>query len=169
MKWQFCLEVSNVYWYWLSFLYIALFQPIAMGSREFEDVVKILHSSYLEPSSVANFNYKRASLIHSELLEKEVSTYRLSSMNMMQVKQFLKVLPSSCDVYTKPNTSNHTFQFLRCLCVRPCWSLKNHDFQICSGCVYKITVSLFKISLGNFWFLADITYMEQLMCWSCPT
>ncbi|XP_019392450.1 PREDICTED: protein TASOR isoform X3 [Crocodylus porosus] len=54
----------------------ALFQPIAMGSREFEDVVKILHSSYLEPSSVANFNYKRASLIHSELLEKEFTEKR---------------------------------------------------------------------------------------------
>uniref|UniRef100_A0A452HFE1 Uncharacterized protein n=1 Tax=Gopherus agassizii TaxID=38772 RepID=A0A452HFE1_9SAUR len=50
----------------------ALFQPVAMGSREFEDVVKILHSSYLESGSMANFNYKRASLIHSELLEKEV-------------------------------------------------------------------------------------------------
>jgi len=35
--------------------------------------VKILHSSYLEPSSESNFNYKRASLVHSELLEKEVS------------------------------------------------------------------------------------------------
>lgn len=53
----------------------ALFQPVAAGSREFEDVVKILHSSYLEPSSVSNFNYKRASLVHSELLEKEVSMF----------------------------------------------------------------------------------------------
>ncbi|NXD68257.1 TASOR protein, partial [Eolophus roseicapillus] len=49
----------------------ALFQPVAVGSREFEDVVKILHSSYLEPSSVSSFNYKKASLVHSELLEKE--------------------------------------------------------------------------------------------------
>ncbi|XP_075794998.1 protein TASOR isoform X2 [Pelodiscus sinensis] len=54
----------------------ALFQPIAMGSREFEDVVKILHSSYLESSSMANFNYKRASLIHNELLEKEFTEKR---------------------------------------------------------------------------------------------
>ncbi|XP_025934743.1 protein TASOR isoform X3 [Apteryx rowi] len=54
----------------------ALFQPVAMGSREFEDIVKILHSSYLEPSSVANFNYKRASLVHSELLEKEFTEKR---------------------------------------------------------------------------------------------
>ncbi|XP_025952083.2 protein TASOR isoform X2 [Dromaius novaehollandiae] len=54
----------------------ALFQPVAMGSREFEDIVKILHSSYLEPISVANFNYKRASLVHSELLEKEFTEKR---------------------------------------------------------------------------------------------
>ncbi|KAM6060942.1 protein TASOR isoform 3-T3 [Theristicus caerulescens] len=54
----------------------ALFQPVALGSREFEDVVKILHSSYLEPSSVSNFNYKRASLVHSELLEKEFTEKR---------------------------------------------------------------------------------------------
>ncbi|NXG73583.1 TASOR protein, partial [Baryphthengus martii] len=53
-----------------------LFQPVTVGSREFEDVVKILHSSYLEPSSVSNFNYKRASLVHSELLEKEFTEKR---------------------------------------------------------------------------------------------
>ncbi|NWW54214.1 TASOR protein, partial [Pedionomus torquatus] len=54
----------------------ALFQPVAVGSREFEDVVKILHSSYLEPSSVSSFHYKRASLVHSELLEKEFTEKR---------------------------------------------------------------------------------------------
>ncbi|NXX89399.1 TASOR protein, partial [Centropus bengalensis] len=54
----------------------ALFQPVAAGSREFEDIVKILHSSYLEPSSVANFSYKKASLVHSELLEKEFTEKR---------------------------------------------------------------------------------------------
>ncbi|KAM6062335.1 protein TASOR isoform 3-T4 [Chlamydotis macqueenii] len=54
----------------------ALFQPLAVGSREFEDVVKILHSSYLEPSSMSNFSYKRASLVHSELLEKEFTEKR---------------------------------------------------------------------------------------------
>ncbi|XP_015730504.1 protein TASOR isoform X6 [Coturnix japonica] len=54
----------------------ALFQPVAVGSREFDDVVKILHSSYLEPSSVSNFNYRRASLVHSELLEKEFTEKR---------------------------------------------------------------------------------------------
>ncbi|NXA06476.1 TASOR protein, partial [Sapayoa aenigma] len=54
----------------------ALFQPVAPGSREFEDIVKILHSSYLDPSSVSSFNYKRASLVHSELLEKEFTEKR---------------------------------------------------------------------------------------------
>lgn len=54
----------------------ALFQPIISGSREFEDVLKILHSSYLEPNSVANFTYKKASLIHSEFLEKEFTEKR---------------------------------------------------------------------------------------------
>ncbi|XP_027740571.1 protein TASOR isoform X3 [Empidonax traillii] len=54
----------------------ALFQPVAPGSREFEDIVRILHSSYLDPSSVSNFRYKRASLVHSELLEKEFTEKR---------------------------------------------------------------------------------------------
>ncbi|NWQ62905.1 TASOR protein, partial [Neopipo cinnamomea] len=54
----------------------ALFQPVAPGSREFEDIVKILHSSYLDQSSVSNFRYKRASLVHSELLEKEFTEKR---------------------------------------------------------------------------------------------
>ncbi|NXC05248.1 TASOR protein, partial [Orthonyx spaldingii] len=54
----------------------ALFQPVFPGSREFEDILKILHSSYLDPSSVSNFKYKRASLVHSELLEKEFTEKR---------------------------------------------------------------------------------------------
>ncbi|NWX34810.1 TASOR protein, partial [Notiomystis cincta] len=54
----------------------ALFQPVLPGSREFEDILKILHSSYLDPSSVSNFKYKRASLVHSELLEKEFTEKR---------------------------------------------------------------------------------------------
>ncbi|NWX24737.1 TASOR protein, partial [Aegotheles bennettii] len=54
----------------------ALFQPVAVGSREFEDVVKILHSSYLDSRSVSDFNYKKASLVHSELLEKEFTEKR---------------------------------------------------------------------------------------------
>ncbi|XP_075406129.1 protein TASOR isoform X3 [Tenrec ecaudatus] len=54
----------------------ALFQPLTPSSREFEDVLNILYSSYLEPTSVTNFNYKRACLIHNELLEKEFTEKR---------------------------------------------------------------------------------------------
>ncbi|XP_053845378.1 protein TASOR isoform X1 [Vidua macroura] len=54
----------------------ALFQPVLPGSREFEDIIKILHSCYLDQSSVSNFKYKRASLVHSELLEKEFTEKR---------------------------------------------------------------------------------------------
>ncbi|XP_060059060.1 protein TASOR isoform X2 [Erinaceus europaeus] len=54
----------------------ALFQPLTPGSREFEDVLNILHSSYLEPTSVTNFNYRRACLVHNELLEKEFTEKR---------------------------------------------------------------------------------------------
>ncbi|XP_015265532.1 PREDICTED: protein TASOR isoform X2 [Gekko japonicus] len=49
----------------------ALFQPIFAESREYDDVVNILHSAYLDPNSKGNFAYKKASLVHSELLEKE--------------------------------------------------------------------------------------------------
>ncbi|XP_041518249.1 protein TASOR isoform X2 [Microtus oregoni] len=54
----------------------ALFQSLTPGSREFEDVLNILHSSYLEQSSVTHFNYRRACLIHNELLEKEFTEKR---------------------------------------------------------------------------------------------
>lgn len=63
----------------IFFSFIALFQPVPPGSREFEDILKILHSSYLDQSSVSNFKYKRASLVHSELLEKEVSIFVASA------------------------------------------------------------------------------------------
>ncbi|NXL24776.1 TASOR protein, partial [Setophaga kirtlandii] len=54
----------------------ALFQPVPPESREFEEIINILHGSYLDPSSVSNFKYKRASLVHSELLEKEFTEKR---------------------------------------------------------------------------------------------
>ncbi|NWZ69196.1 TASOR protein, partial [Acrocephalus arundinaceus] len=54
----------------------ALFQPVLPDSREFEDILKILHSSYLDLNSVSNFKYRRASLVHSELLEKEFTEKR---------------------------------------------------------------------------------------------
>ncbi|NXK59025.1 TASOR protein, partial [Sylvietta virens] len=54
----------------------ALFQPVPPDSREFEDILRIMHSFYLDPSSVSNFKYRRASLVHSELLEKEFTEKR---------------------------------------------------------------------------------------------
>ncbi|KFV62576.1 Protein FAM208A, partial [Dryobates pubescens] len=53
-----------------------LFQPVTVGSREFEDVVKILHSSYLDLNSASHFNYKKVSLVHNVLLEKEFTEKR---------------------------------------------------------------------------------------------
>ncbi|KAK6474118.1 protein TASOR-like [Huso huso] len=50
----------------------ALFQFMSLDSREFKEILKIMSSSYLDPSSGSTFSYKKASLIHSELLEKEV-------------------------------------------------------------------------------------------------
>ncbi|XP_043934633.1 protein TASOR isoform X2 [Protopterus annectens] len=49
----------------------ALFQPIPLGSREFEEVITILNTSYLEMSSIGNFSYRKASAVHNELFEKE--------------------------------------------------------------------------------------------------
>uniref|UniRef100_F7EYQ5 Transcription activation suppressor n=1 Tax=Ornithorhynchus anatinus TaxID=9258 RepID=F7EYQ5_ORNAN len=72
----------------------ALFQPLTAGSREFDDVLKILHSSYLEPGSVANFNYKRASLIHNELLEKEVQSICEKGLQVGQSKVAILGNPS---------------------------------------------------------------------------
>ncbi|KAH0630131.1 hypothetical protein JD844_012793 [Phrynosoma platyrhinos] len=76
----------------------ALFQPLAKESREFEDVVNILHSSYLEIHSKDNFIYKQASLIHNELFEKEFIEKRRelkrdgrSEKELAETYAFLKV------------------------------------------------------------------------------
>ncbi|XP_056304877.1 protein TASOR isoform X2 [Danio aesculapii] len=48
-----------------------LFQHLPPESREFEEVVKLLSTFYLDATSRATFTYTKASLIHNELLEKE--------------------------------------------------------------------------------------------------
>ncbi|XP_029911332.1 protein TASOR isoform X2 [Myripristis murdjan] len=48
-----------------------LYQFLPPDSREFEDLVKILSSFYLDASSRGTFTYCKARLIHNELLEKE--------------------------------------------------------------------------------------------------
>ena len=50
-----------------------LFQNLPPESREFEELVKLFSSFYLETNSRGSFTYAKARLIHSELLEKEVS------------------------------------------------------------------------------------------------
>jgi len=49
-----------------------LYQFLPPDSREFEDLVKIVSSFYLDSSSRGTFSYCKARLIHNELLEKEV-------------------------------------------------------------------------------------------------
>ncbi|KAJ8361018.1 hypothetical protein SKAU_G00175430 [Synaphobranchus kaupii] len=49
----------------------ALFQFLSQGSRESEDIVKILSSCYRDVSSAGTFSYTKARLVHSELLEKD--------------------------------------------------------------------------------------------------
>ncbi|OCT57783.1 hypothetical protein XELAEV_18003039mg [Xenopus laevis] len=51
-------------------------QVISSGSREFEEILKILHSSYLDANSKASFSYKCARLVHNEFLEKEFTEKR---------------------------------------------------------------------------------------------
>ncbi|XP_026223768.1 protein TASOR isoform X1 [Anabas testudineus] len=48
-----------------------LYQFLPPDSREFEDLVKIISSFYLDSSSRGTFSYCKARLIHNELLEKE--------------------------------------------------------------------------------------------------
>lgn len=48
-----------------------LYQFLLPDSREFEDLVKIISSFYLDSSSRGSFSYFKARIIHNELLEKE--------------------------------------------------------------------------------------------------
>ncbi|XP_071351563.1 protein TASOR isoform X2 [Trachinotus anak] len=49
----------------------ALFQYVSTESREFEDMMTILTSSYIDTGSAGCFTYCKPRLVHSELLEKE--------------------------------------------------------------------------------------------------
>lgn len=60
----------------LSFLFLcfaALFQYVSTESREFEDMMTILTSTYIDTGSAGCFTYSKPRLVHSEPLEKEVS------------------------------------------------------------------------------------------------
>ncbi|XP_063282964.1 protein TASOR isoform X1 [Pelobates fuscus] len=51
-------------------------QLISSDSREFEEILKILHSSFLDTNSKTNFTYNSVRLIHNEFLEKEFTEKR---------------------------------------------------------------------------------------------
>ncbi|XP_055080704.1 protein TASOR isoform X2 [Periophthalmus magnuspinnatus] len=50
---------------------LALFQPLSHESREYEDMLTVLTSGYLDSASAGSFNYSQPRLVHSETLEKE--------------------------------------------------------------------------------------------------
>ncbi|XP_075143988.1 protein TASOR isoform X2 [Leptodactylus fuscus] len=50
--------------------------PISSGSRDFEEILKILHSSYLDANSKLHFKYQSARMVHNEFLEKEFTEKR---------------------------------------------------------------------------------------------
>uniref|UniRef100_A0A8C6TNS8 TASOR pseudo-PARP domain-containing protein n=1 Tax=Neogobius melanostomus TaxID=47308 RepID=A0A8C6TNS8_9GOBI len=50
---------------------LALFQPLSSESREYEDMLTILTSGYLDPASSGCFVYSNPRLVHSETPEKE--------------------------------------------------------------------------------------------------
>ncbi|XP_018593111.2 protein TASOR-like isoform X1 [Scleropages formosus] len=54
----------------------ALFQYLPPESREFEDIMKILSTSYLQSSSAGAFVYTKAQLVQNELLEKDFAEKR---------------------------------------------------------------------------------------------
>lgn len=62
-----------------------LYQFLPPDSREFEDLVKIISSFYLDPSSRGCFSYCKARLIHNELLEKEVGLIK-KKLNHVSLK-----------------------------------------------------------------------------------
>uniref|UniRef100_A0AAV2MLR3 TASOR pseudo-PARP domain-containing protein n=1 Tax=Knipowitschia caucasica TaxID=637954 RepID=A0AAV2MLR3_KNICA len=50
---------------------LALFQPLSCESREYEDILTVLTSGYLDSASAGSFSYSKPRLVHSETLEKE--------------------------------------------------------------------------------------------------
>ncbi|XP_069823106.1 protein TASOR isoform X2 [Dendropsophus ebraccatus] len=51
-------------------------QSISSDSRDFEEILKILHSSYLDSNSKIHFTYQSARMVHNEFLEKEFTEKR---------------------------------------------------------------------------------------------
>lgn len=57
---------------WSAPVCVSGFQQVSNESREYEDLMSIVTSGYLDASSAACFTYSRLRLINNELLEKEV-------------------------------------------------------------------------------------------------
>lgn len=53
-------------------VFVSGFQQVSNESREYEDLMNIMTSGYLDASSAACFAYSRPRLMNNELLEKEV-------------------------------------------------------------------------------------------------
>ncbi|KAJ8264798.1 hypothetical protein COCON_G00138970 [Conger conger] len=96
-----CLRVPVLYLY-------DVVQYLAPESRELEDIMRILNTSYLEPASVGTFAYTKARLVHSELLDKgfcekrrELKTEGRTDCQLQESYRFLLTdgskLPDICD------------------------------------------------------------------------
>lgn len=59
----------------------ALFQYVSTESREYEDMMTILTSSYIDTNSAGCFTYSIPRLVYSELLEKEVRDKQVRVVN----------------------------------------------------------------------------------------
>ncbi|KAM3871752.1 protein TASOR [Diretmus argenteus] len=74
-----------------------LYQFLPPDSREFEDLVKIVSSFYLDSTSRGTFSYCKARLIHNELLEKEFIEKRREMKQDGRTEQ--ELVESYCFLY----------------------------------------------------------------------
>lgn len=58
---------------WWDPVWVSGFQQVSNESREYENLMNIVTSGYLDASSAACFTYSSPRLINNELLEKEVT------------------------------------------------------------------------------------------------
>ena len=80
----------------------ALFRDVSTESREFEDMVNILTSSYFDTGSAAAFTYCKPRLVYSELPEKEVRAGRVIS-SIKRLLIFSAVIYIRCVCCTSNN------------------------------------------------------------------
>ena len=101
-------------------LFAGLYNFLRPDSREFEDLVKILSSFYLDSSSRATFSYSKARLVYNELLEKEVGRGLPAPLN---VNTSISAAPSfySCKVFSCLRSAKLHSLLESCISVlRPC-------------------------------------------------